>query len=119
RLAHQVRADHRQQPVHPLALARQRMAERGLRRAAAWPDDEVDMGHFVAVTDQRLADRHLGNLRHVSLPLSALVVRLTRKGFQIFSFLSTARIFSQAQASKLATVRSATLPGLKPRRLRL
>ena len=42
----------------------QRVGEGGFRRAAPRTNDEVDMGDFIAIADQQLANHKLVNLSH-------------------------------------------------------
>ncbi len=51
--------------VKPSLLLHQRIGERGLGGAAARPDEQIDMGDFVAFADQRFANAQFGDLRHV------------------------------------------------------
>ena len=59
RLHRQVRRDDRQERGEAVLVVGQRMGKRRLGGAAARPDDEIDMGDFVALADQRLADHEL------------------------------------------------------------
>src|ERR1700730_6650694 len=115
RLAHQVGTDDREQSVDAFALTGERVAERSLRRAAARADDQVDVGDFVAVSDQGFTDHNLGDFGHDITPFCVCGGHVSAEPWLPCARESSASISPQARASKLATVRSAELPGLRPR----
>src|SRR5262249_12094108 len=106
--------------------------------AATRPHDEVDVGHLVAFTDERFTDAESVHLchRHSSkgnekdlTPNARLISLLSASGSQRPDRLARYRLRAVSQsllradgkmvrkrwANKVATVRSALVPGLMPR----
>jgi hypothetical protein len=70
RLGYQVRRHHRKQRGEAVLVVGQRIAESRFHGAAARPDQQVDVGDFVALPDQRLAHAYMIYLRHLDPPSS-------------------------------------------------
>ena len=61
-LADQVRSNHRQQRGETVFVIGERIAESRFRGASARPQNQIDMGNFISVTDQSFANHHSINL---------------------------------------------------------
>ena len=64
RLGGEVGRHHREQRGETVLVVGQRVGERRFGGGAAGADEQVDVGNFVAVTDQRFTDKHAVDFCH-------------------------------------------------------